>query len=106
MSAFTVFALLLLVATMVFALSNPAPVAVRLLAWQIQTSLALAVIGGVVLGAFLVFVSGLSGQAQLRARVRDLQARLREVEARLPAQPGTRVGVGRPATTGRPEERP
>ncbi|HET8678892.1 MAG TPA: LapA family protein [bacterium] len=100
MSAFTIFAVLLLVVTAVFALSNPAPVAVRFVAWQYQTSLALAVIAGVVLGGFLVFVSSLAGQTHLRARVRDLQARLREAEAKLPAP------AARPETPGRWEERP
>lgn len=82
MSAFSLFALLLLVAATVFALSNPAPVVLRFLMWQIEISLALAVIGGAVLGGLLVFVSSLIGQQHLRARVRDLQARLREVEAK------------------------
>ena len=100
MSAFTIFAVLLLVLTAVFALSNPAPVAVRFVAWEYQTSLALAVISGVVLGGFLVFVSSLAGQAHMRARVRDLQARLREVEAKLPA------AGAQPQTPGRWEERP
>jgi len=100
MSAFTIFALLLLVVTMVFALSNPVPVAVRFVAWEYRTSLALAVIGGVVLGGLLVFISGLAGQAHLRARVRDLQARLRDAEGRSSA-----TGAP-PQTPGRPEERP
>ncbi len=100
MPAFTVFALLLLVVTMIFALSNPAPVAVRFVVWEYQTSVALAVIGGIVLGGFLVFVSGLAGQSHLRARVRDLQARLRDAEAK-PPTPGSRPQPG-----SRPEERP
>lgn len=100
MSVFAIFALLLLVAATVFALSNPAPVAVRFVAWEIQTSLALAVIGGIVLGGFVVFVSSLAGQAHLRARVRDLQARVRDAEARLPA------AGARPQTGSRPEEHP
>lgn len=100
MSAFSIFAVLLLVITAVFALSNPAPVAVRFVAWEYQTSLALAVIAGVVLGGFLVFVSSLSGQSHLRARVRDLQNRLREAEAKLPA------GGPRPETPRGSEERP
>jgi putative membrane protein len=83
MRLFGVFSLLLLLLTTMFALSNPSPVSVRFLAWQVQTSLALALIGGLVVGGFLVFVSGMAGQRHLRARLRDVQARLRDAEAKL-----------------------
>jgi hypothetical protein len=53
------------------------------LTWQLEISLALAVIGGAVLGGLLVFVSSLIGQQHLRVRVRDLQARLRDAEAKI-----------------------
>jgi len=92
MSAFSLFALLLLVAATVFALSNPALVVLRFLTWQLEISLALAVIGGAVLGGLLVFVSSLIGQQHLRARVRDLQARLRDAEAKI-------AESGRPSNT-------
>jgi len=82
MSAFSVFALVLLVGVTIFALSNPTIVPLRFVMWQTQVPLSLAVMGGAVLGGLLVFVSGLIGQQRLRARVRDLQARLREAEAR------------------------
>jgi uncharacterized integral membrane protein len=80
-SAFTFFALLLLVGVTVFALYNPEPVMLRFLVWQVQTTVALAVVGGAVVGGALVFLSSLLGQQHLRARVRDLQARVRELEA-------------------------
>ncbi len=108
MSGFEIFALLLLLATTVFALYNPTPVAVRFLAWEVRTSLALAVIGGVVLGGFLVFASSLAGQRHLRARLRDVQARLRDVESRLPDS-GARLpapGARLPLAGKEPEERP
>ena len=87
MTGFTLFALVLLVAVTVFALSNPGVVLLRFLVWELQVSLALAVIGGAVLGGLLVFISSVAGQAHLRARLRDLQARLRDAEAR-PAAAG------------------
>ncbi|MDQ7857323.1 MAG: LapA family protein [Armatimonadota bacterium] len=83
MSAFALFALVLLGLVTVFALSNPAPVVLRFLSWQVETTLALAVIGGAVIGGVLVFVSGVLGQQQVRARLRESQARVRELEARL-----------------------
>ncbi|OFX26946.1 MAG: hypothetical protein A2Z07_10205 [Armatimonadetes bacterium RBG_16_67_12] len=83
MSGFSLFALLLLAVVTAFALTNPAPVTVRFLAWQAQTTLALAVIGAAVVGGFLVLVSSVLGQQHLRARLREMQARVRELEARL-----------------------
>lgn len=82
MSAFGVFAILLLVATTVFALANPTPVTVRFMNWQAQTTLALAMIASAVIGAFLVLVSSLIGQRGVRARLREAQARIRTLEAR------------------------
>jgi uncharacterized integral membrane protein len=108
MSAFGIFSMLLLVVTTMFALSNPTPIALRFLTWEVQTSLALAVIGGVVLGGFLVFTSSVAGQRHLRARLRDLQARLRDAESRLPDAGGgaSAPGARLPAAGREPEERP
>lgn len=83
MSAFGLVALVLFAVVTVFALANPTPVAVRFLAWQVQTSLALAVIAAAVVGGFLVFVSSVVGQRHLRTRLRELQARVRDLEARV-----------------------
>ncbi len=83
MSAFTVFALLLLVAVTLFALANPMPVPIRFLAWRAETTLALAVIGAAVIGGLLVFISSVVGQQHLRARLREAQAHLRDLEARV-----------------------
>jgi uncharacterized integral membrane protein len=83
MSMFTIFALILLVLVTLFALANPAPVMVRFLAWQMQTTLALALTGSAIAGGFLVFLSNVLGQQHLRARLREMQGRVRELEARL-----------------------
>lgn len=82
MSAFAVFALILLAAVTVFGLSNPDPVTVRFLAWHLQTSLALAVVGAAIVGGLLVLISSTIGQQHLRARLRELQTRLRDLEGR------------------------
>jgi uncharacterized integral membrane protein len=84
MTGFTLFALLLLAVVTLFALSNPGTIVLRMLAWQVETTLAIAVVGAAIAGGFLVFVSNVVGQQHLRRRVRDLQARVRELEARLP----------------------
>jgi uncharacterized integral membrane protein len=89
MSIFTLFALILLAVVTLFALANPTDVTVRFLAWQLNTTLALAVIGAAIVGGFLVFVSNVLGQQHLRARIRELQTRVRELEARQPASAGT-----------------
>lgn len=83
MSGFAVFALILFAAVAVFSLSNPDLVTVRFLAWRLQTSLALAVVGAGIAGGLLVLISNTIGQQQMRSRVRDLQTRIRELEARL-----------------------
>ena len=83
MSVFAIFALILFAAVTVFSLSNPDLVMVRFLAWHLQTSLALAVVGAGIVGGLLVLISSTVGQQQLRARLRELQSRLRELEARL-----------------------
>lgn len=90
MTGFSLFALLLLAVVTAFALTNPGPVTVRFLVWQADTSLALAVIGAAVIGGFLVLVSNVLGQRQLRARLREAQARVRELEDRLHKLDGTR----------------
>jgi uncharacterized integral membrane protein len=87
-SGFALFSLLLLVAVTLFALANPTPVTVRFLVWQVETTLALAVIGAAVAGGVLVFVSSVIGQQHLRARLREAQARVRELESRLPGAGG------------------
>ncbi|MDR7417555.1 MAG: LapA family protein [Armatimonadota bacterium] len=89
MSAFTLFALVLLAVVTLFALSNPEPIALRFLAWRLESTLAIVVIGAAIVGAFLVFVSNLIGQRQLRGRIRELQARVRELEARVAESPQT-----------------
>jgi uncharacterized integral membrane protein len=88
MSAFSLFALVLLAAVTLFALGNPTVVTLRFLLWQTDASVAVAVIGGAVFGGLLVFISSLIGQQQLRTRLRDLQARVREMEARSPGPGG------------------
>jgi uncharacterized integral membrane protein len=95
MSGFTLFALLLLVVVTVFALANPAPIALRFLMWQAETTLAIAIIGAAVIGGFLVFVSSVFGQQHLRTRLRDAQTRVRELEARL-----------HESTASKPEQKP
>jgi len=82
MSIFAVFALILFAAVTVFSLSNPDLVTVRFLAWHLQTSLALAVVGAGIVGGLLVLISSTVGQQQMRARLRELQTRLREFEGR------------------------
>jgi uncharacterized integral membrane protein len=66
-----------------FALANPVPIILRFLIWQVETTLAIAIIGAAVVGGFLVFVSNVFGQQHVRARLRDAQARVRDLEARL-----------------------
>jgi uncharacterized integral membrane protein len=78
---FRVLAALLLVGTTIFALSNPDRILLRFLAWGVETTVALAVLGSALLGGFMIWLATMAGQRRLRAQVRDLQGRLRAAEA-------------------------
>lgn len=71
--------ILLLVVT-VFALQNRTPITIQFLVWEYNIQLGLALISAAVVGAFLIYLSGLSRQRELRAQIRTTEARLREAE--------------------------
>jgi uncharacterized integral membrane protein len=71
-----VFALLVAV----FAVQNAGPVDVRFLGWHFPNlSLALLIIGSLILGALLTLVLGLTKQASLRRQLRQYQQQNREL---------------------------
>lgn len=72
--------LVLLVVVTVFALQNPDPVTIKFLGWQYPIQLGVALIASGVIGAFIIYLSGLFTQGELRARVRSAESRLREAE--------------------------
>lgn len=82
MSAFNLFVLVLLAVVTVFALANPSPVSIRFLVWELQTTVAVAIMGAAILGGLLVLVSCFAGQMRHKARIRELQAMVRALESR------------------------
>ncbi|MGB9886855.1 MAG: lipopolysaccharide assembly protein LapA domain-containing protein [Moorellales bacterium] len=71
-----VFALLVAV----FAVQNAGPVDVRFLGWHFPNlSLALLIIGSLILGAFLALIPGLARQASLRRQLRQCRQQNREL---------------------------
>lgn len=71
---------LLLAAATIFALQNPATVTLRFVVWSLPTTLALGIIGAVVLGGLIVYIASLFSHGELRARLRSAEARERERE--------------------------
>lgn len=82
-----VLALVLLVVVTIFALNNPTAVTVRFLAWTYGTSLALAMIASVAVGALVVYIASLGAQQGLKARLRATETRLAELERQRTATP-------------------
>jgi uncharacterized integral membrane protein len=74
-----------------FAVQNSSIVSVRFLAWGMETSLVLVIIGSAALGALSAAVLGLPRTLRLRARLRECEASLRraEEEARERAVPAS-----------------
>ncbi|MEX0766704.1 MAG: LapA family protein [bacterium] len=74
---------ILLIIVGVFVVENRVPVTVEFLAWRYDASLGLAMLAAFVLGAFIIYVSGVAAQARLRSQLRSTEARLREAEKQL-----------------------
>lgn len=94
---FIVGVILLLVIT-VFVLENRSPVTIEFLAWQYNTQVGLALVAAAVVGAVVIYFSGLLKQRDLRAQARTAEAKLRELERqqRL-AERQAASGEGQPA---------
>ncbi|MDQ7843077.1 MAG: LapA family protein [Armatimonadota bacterium] len=73
-------AIVLVLAT-VFVLENQKTiVTIEFLAWSYTTSLGVALLAAVLVGAVIIYVSSFVKQAQLRAQLRSAEARLRDLE--------------------------
>jgi uncharacterized integral membrane protein len=94
---FIVGVILLLVIT-VFVLENRSPVTIEFLAWRYDTQVGLALVAAAVVGAVIIYFSGLLKQRDLRAQTRAAEAKLRELERqqRL-AERQAASGEGQPA---------
>lgn len=94
---FIVGVILLLVIT-VFVLENRSPVTIEFLAWRYDTQVGLALVAAAVVGAVVIYFSGLLKQRDLRAQARAAEAKVRELERqqRL-AERQVASGEGQPA---------
>lgn len=94
---FIVGVILLLVIT-VFVLENRSPVTIEFLAWRYDTQVGLALVAAAVVGAVVIYFSGLLKQRDLRAQARAAEAKVRELERqqRLAERPAA-SGEGQPA---------
>jgi uncharacterized integral membrane protein len=89
---------ILLLAITVFVLENRSPVTIEFLAWRYDTQVGLALVAAGVVGAVVIYFSGLLKQRDLRAQARAAEAKLRDLERqqRL-AERQAASGEGQPA---------
>lgn len=64
-----------------FAVQNSTMVSVRVLAWMVETSLVLVIIGSAALGALSATLLGLPSAIRLRLKVREYEGKLKRMEA-------------------------
>ncbi|OAG27962.1 LapA family protein [Thermodesulfatator autotrophicus] len=67
----------------VFAIQNAAPVTVKFLVWQFESSLAVLIILAMLAGMLLVFLISLPGRLKRRKELFDKQRKIRELEKKL-----------------------
>ncbi|MGH2398532.1 MAG: lipopolysaccharide assembly protein LapA domain-containing protein [bacterium] len=72
-------AILLLVVT-IFVIENRFPITVEFLAWRYDTTLGLALVAATVIGAIIMYITGMLRQRELRQEARTAQTRVRELE--------------------------
>ena len=89
---------ILLIAITVFVLENRTPIPVEFLAWRYDTQLGLALVAAALVGAIVMYLSGLLKQRELRVQARAAEARLREMERQQrQAERQATPGEGQPA---------
>lgn len=71
--------ILVLVVT-IFVVENRDPITVEFLAWRYTTNLGFALVAATVLGAVIMYITGMLRQRELREQTRTAETRLREVE--------------------------
>ncbi|RUM87595.1 MAG: DUF1049 domain-containing protein [Thermodesulfatator sp.] len=83
MEFYLILAALLGVLIAAFAIQNAAPVAVRFLVWQFESSLAVIVILSLLAGMVLIFLISLPGRFKRRKELYDKNRRISELEKQL-----------------------
>ncbi|MGE5483939.1 MAG: LapA family protein [Ignavibacteriales bacterium] len=68
-------------AVALFAVQNSATVSIRVVAWMVETSLVLVIIGSAALGAVSAMLLGLPGTIRLRLKVREYEGKVKRLEA-------------------------
>ena len=89
---------ILLIAITVFVLENRTLVPVEFLAWRYDTQLGLALVAAALVGAIIMYFSGLLKQRELRGQARAAEAKLRDLERQQrQTERQTASGEGQPA---------
>jgi len=80
MSVYLILGIVFALAVALFAVANTEPVTINFLVNQLQTSLALVIVGSAAAGALVIGIFGAVRQLQLRLRMWDRENRLRRSE--------------------------
>jgi uncharacterized integral membrane protein len=73
-------AVILLVVFTVFVLENRSPLSIRFLSWDYSAETGLLLLGAALVGAIVMYFSGLLRQRELRGQVRAAEAKVRDLE--------------------------
>ncbi len=83
MELYLILAVVLGIFISVFAIQNAAPVTVKFIFWQFESSLAVLIILAILTGMLLVFLLSIPGRLKRRKELYDKQKKIRELETRL-----------------------
>ncbi len=83
MEIYLVLAAVLGIFISVFAIQNAAPVTVKFIFWQFESSLAVLIILAILAGMILILLLSLPGRIKRRKELYDKQKKIRELEKRL-----------------------
>lgn len=73
-------AVILLVVFTVFVLENRSPLSIRFLSWDYSAETGLLLLAAALVGAIVMYFSGLLRQRELRGQVRAAEAKVRDLE--------------------------
>ncbi len=83
MELYLILAAILGIFVAIFAIQNAAPVTVKFLLWQFESSLAVLIIIAMLAGMLLVFLLSIPGRIKRRKEIYDKQKKIKELEKML-----------------------
>ncbi len=83
MELYLILAAVLGIFVAIFAIQNAAPVTVKFLLWEFESSLAVLIIIAMLAGMLLVFLLSIPGRIKRRKEIYDRQKKIKELEKKL-----------------------